>query len=354
MRTEEQGEAVTHNQSSLKVECEDQHNYLPIFSTSILSASSTPYIIPPTIVPPSSSQNTPRAVSNIVTTTIMCKGNKEEEENGSVRGSDNHSNGKEDDDNSWRSSSSILRKLRQQLNEHMPASFSDNNKNDSTNDDDKSSSVSISKKERRQATDTVTTKAREATEAVSEEAKLRERQEQIIWRDFTFLVVALLAGCVMSFVEMNVADVAIRGGGPNDESRGGILDAGFILTKPLHDYLEQNRGMNDLLAAINSLIGVLGPFAYMGYQTAWVGDFDPIFRYLAISAIRSLCGWVTFLPPDKSYLASHYDFPDIAQCLIKDCGDPTHAELSPFVTFFSGHVGKCRQARKYDCTLLFQ
>jgi hypothetical protein len=118
------------------------------------------------------------------------------------------------------------------------------------------------------------------------------------------------------------------------------MDAGFILTKPLHDYLEANRWANDLLAAINSIIGVFGPFVYMGYQTAWVGDYDVIFRYLVISAIRSLCGWVTFLPPDPSYLVSHYDFPDIAQCVIKDCGDPRNAKIQPFVTFFSGHVGE--------------
>jgi hypothetical protein len=37
----------------------------------------------------------------------------------------------------------------------------------------------------------------------------------------------------------------------------------------------------------------------------------------------------------------HYDFPDIAQCMLKDCGDPRHAKVQPFVSFFSGHVGKC-------------
>lgn len=35
---------------------------------------------------------------------------------------------------------------------------------------------------------------------------------------------------------------------------------------------------------------------------------------------------------------SNYDFPDIAQCLTKECGDPRDAEINPFVSFFSGHV----------------
>jgi hypothetical protein len=35
---------------------------------------------------------------------------------------------------------------------------------------------------------------------------------------------------------------------------------------------------------------------------------------------------------------SYYDFPDIAQCLLKDCGDPRDAQVQPFVSFFSGHV----------------
>jgi len=171
-----------------------------------------------------------------------------------------------------------------------------------------------------------------------DEAKLRAKQERIMWRDFVFLMVALVLASIMSFVELNSADVELRGGTVEDASQGGIVDTGFILTKPLHSYLEENRNVNDWLAGINTIIGVIGPGIYMVYQTFWVGDYDVVFRYLTISAVRSLCGWVTYLPPDQSYLVSHYDFPDIAQCLLKDCGDPRHATVQPFVSFFSGHV----------------
>ena len=118
---------------------------------------------------------------------------------------------------------------------------------------------------------------------------------------------------------------------------------GYILTKPLNHFLAEHRGFNDWLAGINTVIGVLGPFAYMVYQTLWVGDYEVVFRYLAISAIRSLCGWVTYLPPDATYLVSYYDFPDIAQCLMKDCGDPRDAQVQPFVSLFSGHVGEYQE-----------
>jgi hypothetical protein len=276
----------------------------------------------------------------------MCNISTEKEDNTSVRKDETDSkkhNNNDDvgffEDFGWSSSSTVLRRMQQKLREHVPT-FSTNEHCDGNNTE-----PSASEQAKQAAAKVVKSKAKEALAAISaeEEATLREQQEKIIWRDFTFMVIALGLGSIMSFVEMNIADVEIRGGGPEDESRGGILDAGFILTKPLHDYLEQNRGVNDLLAAINSLIGVMGPFAYMAYQTAWVGDFDPIFRYLTISAIRSLCGWVTFLPPDRSYLMSHYDFPDLAHCLIKDCGDPQYAQIQPFVTFFSGHVGKCNK-----------
>jgi len=78
---------------------------------------------------------------------------------------------------------------------------------------------------------------------------------------------------------------------------------------------------------------------YMAYQMLWIGDYEPIFRYLAISVLRSFCGWFTYLPPDPGYLMSNYDFPDLMQCMtIKKCGDPALEPINPFVSFFSGHV----------------
>jgi hypothetical protein len=139
-----------------------------------------------------------------------------------------------------------------------------------------------------------------------QETELRAQQEKIIWRDFSFLLFALALGSIMSWVEVNSSNVTLRGGTLDEVSKTGIVDTGFILTKGLHDYLEENRWVNDLAAGVNTIIGVLGPMLYMVYQTLWVGDYDVVFRYLAISAVRSLCGWVTFLPPDSSYLVSHF------------------------------------------------
>jgi hypothetical protein len=186
---------------------------------------------------------------------------------------------------------------------------------------------------------------RETIIAAKKEAEIRAHHERIVWRDFTFLMFAVVVVSIMGYIETHSGDVELRGGSVEDMSDGDIMDTGFILTKRIHAYLEENRWVNDLLAAINTIIGVLGPAAYMVYQTLWVGDYEPVFRYFALSLIRSFCGFATFLPPDKSYLVSYYDFPDIAQCMIKDCGDPRDAKVQPFVSFFSGHVGKFDSSR---------
>jgi hypothetical protein len=185
-----------------------------------------------------------------------------------------------------------------------------------------------------------------------QEAELRAHQERIIWRDFTFMVAAFILASIMGYIETHSGDVEMRGGRIEDVSENGIMDTGFFLTTPLHDYLEENRWINDLLAGINTIVGVVGPMIYMLYQTLWVGDYEVVFRYLALSAIRSFCGFATFLPPDKSYLVSYFDFPDIVQCMLRDCGDPRDAKVQPFVSFFSGHVGKkCSLASMVWCVL---
>lgn len=170
------------------------------------------------------------------------------------------------------------------------------------------------------------------------EDRRQRRVKRIVMRDFTFLVLGIAAASVMSWLELHAADVDLRGGDASDLAQKGIVDAGYIATRPLHDFLKKHRRWNDMLAFINTIIGVLGPGIYMVYKTLWVGDYEPIFRYGAISVLRSCCGWFTYLPPDPSYLMSNYDFPDISQCLIKECGDPEFGEVHPFVSFFSGHV----------------
>ena len=136
----------------------------------------------------------------------------------------------------------------------------------------------------------------------------------------------------VSLVDAGVVNKTVVG------SCDGLVDTGYIATTNIYRYLRDNRNVNDLLAFINTVIGVFGPGIYFIYTMLWQGDYEPVFRYLAISILRSFCGWFTYLPPSPQYLMSNYDFPDIMQCLIKECGDPTEAELNPFVSFFSGHV----------------
>lgn len=168
----------------------------------------------------------------------------------------------------------------------------------------------------------------------------REKRIETVKRDTKFLVLGAILASILGWIEVNAQFAELRGedaAASIDEQRG-IIDTGYIATKPLHDFLKANRSWNDFFAFINTIIGVFGPGVYFIYETLWVGDYEPVFRYGAVSVLRSLCGWFTFLPPDPSYLMSFYDFPDIMHCLIKDCGDPAQAEQAPFVSFFSGHV----------------
>jgi len=114
----------------------------------------------------------------------------------------------------------------------------------------------------------------------------------------------------------------------------GILDAGFILTTPLHSYLSSHRDINNVLAGLNSILLTL-PLAYVVYVTIWLGDFRLSFRLIATHLFRTLCGWFTYLPPDPQFLSSLLDFPEIFLCLFQECS--AHNNVN-FLTFFSGHV----------------
>lgn len=171
-------------------------------------------------------------------------------------------------------------------------------------------------------------------------AESKERLKRIVRRDVTFIVLGAIAASIMSWMELHAGEAEYRGENAADsvDRTRGVIDTGYIVTRPIHDILKANRFWNDVFAFINTVIGVFGPGIYFAYETIWVGDYEPVFRYICISILRSLCGWFTFLPPDPSYLMSNYDFPDIMQCLTKECGDPETAEINPFVSFFSGHV----------------
>ena len=149
--------------------------------------------------------------------------------------------------------------------------------------------------------------------------KLRqERLRAAFRRDVIFLLFGAAAYSIVGYVETHASDADIRLNIiqsasllPN-ESDGvcidtensdcvrqfsshpakAILDAGFILTMPLHSYLARNRDVNDKLAMLNSVFLTI-PFAYVVYVTLWKGDFRLSFRLIATHLFRSLCGWFT-------------------------------------------------------------
>ena len=157
----------------------------------------------------------------------------------------------------------------------------------------------------------------------------------VVWRDFTFLLLAMVASFAISYIEVNAGDASLRGG---EADEPGIVDTGFIATRCLHNWLAHHRHYNDIFALLNSCGCVLLPAVYLVHVTIWVGDYDLAFRYLAVQSLRSICGWFTYLPSSPEYLMSYYDVPDIFQCMAKECGDPSLEPVQPFVSFFSGHV----------------
>lgn len=142
----------------------------------------------------------------------------------------------------------------------------------------------------------------------------QHRLRQAIRRDVLFLAAGLIAYAIVAYVETHAADIEIRGNFIKALSskleysshcnadidgicsvevhRTGILDAGFILTSPLHRYLLEHRDVNDLLAMINSMLLTI-PLAYVIYITIWRGDFTLSFRLISTHLFRSLCGWFT-------------------------------------------------------------
>lgn len=123
------------------------------------------------------------------------------------------------------------------------------------------------------------------------EADRQRKLKRIVWRDFSFLVLGMIAAFFMSLIELHAGDAEIRGGDEDSRSDSPVIDAGYIATTSCYKWLKANRGWNDFFAFVNTIIGVFGPTIYMLYQTFWRGDYETIFRYGAISALRSYCGW---------------------------------------------------------------
>lgn len=163
------------------------------------------------------------------------------------------------------------------------------------------------------------------------------RRRDILWRDFLFVIAGGIALRIISYVETHAADHNGNGNSTNDQ---GIMDAGYVLTSPLYEILNENRNLNDFLAFLNTIMLVI-PSIYTLQVTFWEGDYRLSFRLMATQLFRSFCGWFTFLPPDPSFLMSVYDYPEIFQCMFQmdHCIEQQQAKnFLPFVSFFSGHV----------------
>jgi hypothetical protein len=120
-----------------------------------------------------------------------------------------------------------------------------------------------------------------------------------------------------------------------------------VLTVKSHAFLEKNPLINDIAAFANSVL-VVAVLTYVLYVTLWIGDFGLAFRLLFSQFFRAYCGWFTYLPPSKEFLQSQYDVPEILtsgamnamlrlQFPVTSVTNSSEA-LSPFVSFFSGHV----------------
>ena len=98
-----------------------------------------------------------------------------------------------------------------------------------------------------------------------------QRLKKAVRRDIIFVVAGAIAFALVAYVEKNASNAANRL--PHafkveldrsvDEQRR-IIDAGFILTRPMHSYLSRHREFNDALALGNSLLLTL-PMVYVKY-----------------------------------------------------------------------------------------
>lgn len=167
----------------------------------------------------------------------------------------------------------------------------------------------------------------------------RNTIKQIVLRDATFFAVAVAITSFTTYVELNAFDASLRGNSGVADERG-IVDTGFIATSSLYSFVRDHREWNDFLALLNTMTCVLLPLLYLAYVTLWIGDYDLSFRYLAAQVLRSVCGWLTYLPSSSEYLLSWNDIPHIWQKQLKDNKDIAIENTSdePFVSFFSGHV----------------
>jgi len=168
----------------------------------------------------------------------------------------------------------------------------------------------------------------------------------VVWRDIIFVITCSFLSKLLMSVETHPGDTTLIQRlfgdaifGDTNIHTDTIVDSGFILTTPLYNILKNNRVLNDVLAALNSMalfVANLYPLKVTFYDA----DYSLAFRMVATQVFRGFCGWFTFLPPSKEFLPSYYDFPESIYCLAGtvDCTKPLSDEPLPFLTFFSGHV----------------
>ena len=70
-------------------------------------------------------------------------------------------------------------------------------------------------------------------------------------------------------MELNAGNIEYRGIGLSNvdarllqSTHNNIIDAGYIATTPIHNFLKTNRNWNDFFALINTIVGVFGPGVY--------------------------------------------------------------------------------------------
>ena len=140
--------------------------------------------------------------------------------------------------------------------------------------------------------------------------KLRQKRlNQAFRRDLLFLIIGALACLIVGYIETHASDIEIR---PNiirsalskdiqncmkdrdatciqdvedtthKAKTTGIIDAGFVITVPIHAYLARHRDVNDLLTLLNSALLAI-PLLYVIYVTLWKG-LSIIFQFSMVPA----------------------------------------------------------------------
>eukprot|EP00928_Gymnodinium_smaydae_P028938 TRINITY_DN21933_c0_g1_i1.p1 TRINITY_DN21933_c0_g1~~TRINITY_DN21933_c0_g1_i1.p1 ORF type:complete len:439 (+),score=43.49 TRINITY_DN21933_c0_g1_i1:177-1493(+) len=165
-----------------------------------------------------------------------------------------------------------------------------------------------------------------------------------LWRPVLALFATGIFMKFVMFVEDNPTLAPTGFGSEPEKDTSGILDTGFVLTRPLYEFLRVNPWWNDFAALLNSLLCIVVIFVLLK-ATFWAGDYGMLFKVVFTQLLRGISGWFTYLPPSKEFLPSPFDVPEIFSSGVltgngMSMGQRTTepSDMIPFVSFFSGHV----------------